>query len=122
METLLVKYAPPPPPSALNPANQPEYERRLREGLHKALLDAGCDKPGDPRVIRVATAMAELVRIMGFAVHNAPAMRVPSHRRKACEEFARSLRFQIEARLRGAKDGEMAEFVRVDDAAIEWPR
>jgi hypothetical protein len=115
-------YTPPPPPRSLDPANQPEYEQRLRDGLHQALIDAGSDDPGGACVIRVATAMAELVRVMAFAIHNAPAVQVPSHRRSACEEFAKSLNLTIANMQRAAEAGELPEMIRVDDQAIRWPQ
>ena len=122
METLTtVMYTPPPPPSMLDPERQPEYERRLREGLHKLLLDAGQDTPDGPAVIRVATAMAEFVRIMAFAIHNSEAVRIPSQRRKLCDDFARSLNRTIGNMQAAAALGQLPEFLAIDDTAIEWP-
>ena len=121
MERNRVKYTPPRPPRMLGPDNQPEYEQRLRQGLHRLLIDVGSDGPGSPCVIRVATAMAEFVRIMAFTIHNSEVVRVPSQRRKLCEDFARSLNCMIGNMQAASVAGEILEFIGINDQDMKWP-
>ena len=117
-----MRYTPPPPPSALNPANQPAYAARLRAALEDALLSAGQDEPGGIQVVRVQTAVHELIRLIAFSAYQSPEMKVPSRLRKWTEEFGRELRWAIQTFQRADAAGEAREMMYVDDAAMEWPK
>ena len=122
METLTVKYASPPPPTALDPANQPDYQQRLRAALEAALLTAGQDEPGGVQVVRAQTAVRELVRLIAFAAYKSPDMAVPSRMRGWCDRFAKELRAEILLFQRAEEAGETADAIYVDEGVMEWPR
>lgn len=122
MERLKVRYAPPPPPSSLDPANQADYKRRLRRALEDALLSAGQDEPGGVQVVRARTAVRELIRLIAFSAYKSPDMAVPSKTRGWCDRFAKELRADIDLFQRAEAAGETSETIYIDERVMDWPR
>jgi hypothetical protein len=122
METLIVKYTPPPPPSALDPSNEPAYADRLNRGLVDALIAAGQDTRDGVTIVRADAAAGELMRALAFVVHSSPSLSTPRGARLWSEEFARSLRFEIMACQRAAAAGELGSIINIEDGIGNWPR